>query len=101
MPQLERETVPLVYVVSEFAIPEIPVCAPPTFGPEMVTAFPFWETVMLLPPARVSVPEEMSACAPEVFPESVTATMFWVCTVWADRSGHRDVDPLPGVGARR
>ena len=59
----------------EFAIPEIPVCAPPTFGPEMVTAFPAWETVMLLPPASVTVPEESGASAPAVFPESVS----WCC----------------------
>ena len=73
-----NSTVPDVYVASEAMIPLIPVWAPPTLGPEMVTAFPACDTVMLLPPASVSVPDEMSACAPDVLPDRVTATMFCV-----------------------
>ena len=48
----------------------------------IVTDWPFWLSVMLLPPARMIVPEEMSARVPVVFPESDAASMFWVCTLW-------------------
>ena len=47
---------------------------------EIVTDWPFWLNVTLLPPARNIVPEEMSAKVPVVFPPSVTSTTFWVCT---------------------
>ena len=88
-PNSERETVPLVYVVSEFAIPEIPVCAPPTFAPGDSHRVPILGNGDVVTPARVRVPDEMSACAPDVFPESVTATIFWVCTVWATGAARR------------
>jgi hypothetical protein len=80
-PASSSETVPDVYVVSEFAIPEIPVCAPPAFAPEIVIAFPFCERVLLFPPASVTVPEDASASAPAVFPSRVSATRF---CVWTD-----------------
>ena len=73
-----NSTVPDVYVASEAMIPLIPVCAPPTFGPLIVTAFPFCETVMLLPPAKVIVPDEICAITPAVFPDSVTLWTFCV-----------------------
>ena len=89
-PRALNVTDPDVYVVSEFARPEMPVCAPPTFGPLIVNAFPAWLTVMLFPPAMVIVPDEIPASAPDVLPDRVTATMFWVWT----RLGGVDHDPL-------
>jgi hypothetical protein len=59
----------------------MPVCAPPAFAPEIVTLCPFWLTVMLLPPARMSVPDETSAMTPAVLPDSDTSTQFCVWTV--------------------
>ena len=58
----------------------------------MVIAFPFWESVMLFPPARVSVPEETWAITPDVFPVRVTVVQVLRlnrlgCTV----SSHGDV----------
>ena len=49
-------------------------------APLMVTALPFWLTVMLLPPASVIVPLEICAITPAVLPLRVTLCRFWVWT---------------------
>jgi hypothetical protein len=37
-------------------------------APEIVMLWPFWERVMLLPPAKTIVPVDMSVLAPAVLP---------------------------------
>ena len=71
-------TDPLVNVVLLTAMPEMPVCAPPTLAPEIVIALPAWLIVMLLPPAIVNVPELTCASTPAVLPASVTLWTFCV-----------------------
>lgn len=44
-------------------------------GPIMVMAFPAWLKVILFPPAKVNVPEEINEVAPAVFP--VMETSLW------------------------
>lgn len=64
-------------------MPEIAVWVSEGFvGPMIVRLLPFCESVMLVPPATTSVPEEISAVTPEVLPAMMTSLMiFWVCMV--------------------
>jgi len=55
----EKDTVPLVYVVLETIMPDMPVWAPAAFAPDIVMEAPFWDRVMLLPPMRTAVPVEI------------------------------------------
>ena len=63
-------------------MPVVPVVFPPNTpaekegiweAAEMVIAFPFCDNVMLLPPAKVSVPLETLAVTPATFPPGCTA----------------------------
>src|ERR1700684_1607951 len=47
----------------------------------IVTDCPFWDKVMLLPPARMIVPLEMRASVPVVFPDKLAARISWVWTL--------------------
>ena len=40
---------------------------------EIVTAFPDWLNVILLPPASVIVPDEIAVSVPDVLPDKVTS----------------------------
>lgn len=50
----------------------VPAAPPPPAAPLIVMLCPFWLRVMLFPPARRTVPDEMSAGAPAVFPPMET-----------------------------
>ena len=71
------ETIPVVPLV----LPMLDSPALKPDGPAIVTAFPFWLSVMLLPPANVRVPLDTSERVPVVFPANVISIKFCVCTV--------------------
>jgi hypothetical protein len=78
-------TCPDVYVASEAAIDEIPVCCADVFAPEITSLFVAdCEIVMLLPAYNVTVPDDASAIVPAVPPPAVVdtdqSTLFCVCT---------------------
>lgn len=74
-PAFENDTVPEVYVASETMIPEIPVCTPPAFAPDMTMLLDEPEMVILFPPLnQISVP-----CADDVVPEVLPVSFqFWL-----------------------
>ncbi len=62
--KLEKTTLPPVTV--EAAEPAMPAMPPAPALANMVIAFPSWESVILLPPAKVMVPAVMVAIVPAV-----------------------------------
>ena len=68
--------------MSEFAIPEIAVCAPPAVAPEIVIAFPAWESDVV-PARQRHRPRGHQRQSAGRVPGEGDATTFWVWTVWA------------------
>jgi hypothetical protein len=82
LPNVPEMLVPLkptvAWMKSEPRFEAIAVVSPPA-APTTLTLFPFWLRVMLLPPARIRVPELIGARTPAVFPPSETPS----CMVYA------------------
>lgn len=70
---LPNDTVPLEADEPFAMMPLMPVCTPTIFGPTTTTLLPLWLRVMLLPPAKYSVPLLTIVCTPDVLPLSDTA----------------------------